>query len=90
MKTQIMNYKVAQEYPLSKSNTITAKTVLNNRTFTGSLQGDWKVVLNGKTVASIKVTDSASMNEVNRLFENLCEKYQLTGIRSSTTNIQNF
>jgi hypothetical protein len=85
-----MNYKVAQEYPGSKNNTITAKTVLTNRTFAGSLQGDWKVVLNGKTVASIKVTDSASMNEVNGLFDTLCDTYQLTGVCNSTRNIQKF
>ena len=85
-----MNYKVAQEYPGSKSNTITAKTVLTNRTFTGSIQGDWKVVLNGQTVASIKVTDSASMNEVNSLFDTLCETYKLTGICNATRNIQKY
>lgn len=85
-----MNYKVAQEYPGSKNNTITAKTVLTNRTFAGSLQGDWKVVLNGQTVASIKVTDSASMNEVNDLFYTLCDTYRLTGICEATRNIQKF
>jgi len=84
-----MNYKLAQECPGSKSNTITVKAVLKNRTFPGSLQGDWEVVLNGQTVYSIKVTDSASMNEVDRLFNTLCEKYELTAIDESIININN-
>jgi len=84
------NYKVAQEYPNSKNNTITAKTVLVKRTVKGSLQGDWIVVLNNQTVASIVVTDNASYKEVNDLYETLCTQYRLTSIDESTNSLKGY
>jgi len=85
-----MNYQVAQEYPESKNNTITLKTVLVDRVAKGSLQGDWIVVLNDEVVSSLKVTDMASLDKVKSLFNTLCETYQLTGICNSTRDIQKF
>ena len=71
-------------------NTQIVKTVLVKRTVKGSLQGDWIVVLNNQTVASIVVTDNASYKEVNRLYEILCKTYRLTAIDESTNSLKGY
>lgn len=74
------NYQVAQLYPGSKSNTITLKLVRMDAPKNGSLQGDWKVVKNNKTIARFRVEDAPTFTAMQSFYNSMSETLQLTGI----------
>lgn len=76
-----MNYKVSQQYPGSKNNTITLKLIVKNKV-EGSLKGDWSVVKNGKVLQSSKVETSDDFYKITGVYHNLAESLELTEICS--------
>lgn len=75
-----MNYSVSQMYPGSKSNTITLKLVRMDVPKNGSLQGDWKVVNNNKTVARFRVEDAPTFTAMTSFYNSMSETLGLTEI----------
>tara|TARA_R110002049_G_scaffold147721_1_gene310612 strand:+ start:1909 stop:2169 length:261 start_codon:yes stop_codon:yes gene_type:complete len=86
----MQNYKVSQQYPGSNNNTITLKAVLVNRTFQGSLQGDWKIVKNNKVVSTFVVVDNKSYNDGMAVYHNLAEELELTAICEMSVNLDKY
>ena len=84
------NYKVSQAYPGSKSNTITLKLVRMDVPKNGSLNGDWKVVNNNKTIARFRVEDAATYTAMMSFYNSMTTALELTCIDESSFSLDKY
>lgn len=85
-----MQYFVAQKYPNQKANPITLKLVRINVPKNGSLIGAWKVVNNGKTIATFDVKDVPTYNLMKCFYHSMAEELELTNICPMMNNLDNY
>ena len=84
------NYRVSQMYPGSKSNNVTLKLVRINVPVNGSLNGDWKVVNNNKTIARFRVEDAPTYTAMMSFYNSMGETLELTGICEMTFSLDKY
>ena len=84
------NRKVSQMYPGSNNNTITLKLVRMNVPANGSLNGDWKVVNNDKTIARFRVEDAPTYTSMMSFYHSMAETLELTAICEMSVNLDKY
>ena len=84
------NRKVSQMYPGSNNNTITLKLVRMNVPTNGSLNGDWKVVNNNKTIARFRVEDAPTYTAMMSFYHSMAETLELTAICEMSVNLDKY